>query len=183
MTKDYFSSEVCEQLARELVTEQAELLRHNVLVNEIKEKLYEGKKQLIRKLIQGKPFLINGKKRTALSVGFAELQDLLRVRVTFGEDPNDVKLPPKMTRREKDLFWEYTDYMLFFKDELDDWAGKEALVRSGALSMLKNHICVTFPEFWVIDFSNATTPGFFGQSGLEIHTKDGCYMLEDMVVY
>ena len=42
MAKDFFSSEVCELLARELVTEQAELLKHEVLVKEIKAKLIEG---------------------------------------------------------------------------------------------------------------------------------------------
>ena len=44
MAKDFFSSEVCELLARELVTEQAELLKHEVLVKEIKAKLIEGRR-------------------------------------------------------------------------------------------------------------------------------------------
>ena len=70
MAKDFFSKEVCEQLAHELVTEQAELLKHEALVKTMKEKLVEGKKQLIWSLIGRKTFLFEGKRMTALAIDF-----------------------------------------------------------------------------------------------------------------
>ena len=183
MAKDYFSSEVCEQLACDLVTEQAELLKHQALVNRLKERLVEGKSQLIRKLILGKSFMISGKKRTVLNLEFEETDGILKVWATIGLDPDEIKLPANMTRRETELFWCYKDYFQICYDDLDGQAGQEFLSLADKIHALKNHIHLKYTTEWLIDFSNATTPGFFGQSGLEIHTKDGYYMLEDLIVY
>lgn len=183
MAKDYFSSEVCEQLACDLVTEQAEFLKHQSNVKGIKERLVEGKSQLIRKLILGKSFMISGKKRTVLNLEFEETDGILKVWATICLDPEEINLPAKITRREKKLFWFYKDYLQFCYDDLDGQAGQEVLSLADELHALKNHIHLKYTTEWLIDFSNATTPGFFGQSGLEIHTKDGYSMLEDLIVY
>jgi hypothetical protein len=100
MKKDFFNCELCEQLARELVTEQAELLKHEVLVKEIKAKLVEGKQQLIRKLISCREFFLDGKNQLALYVSFDERWDDLRVSVTLGLDPDDPAVTAPLTKKE-----------------------------------------------------------------------------------
>ena len=180
MTNIFYSSQVCEQLARELVTEQAELLKHETLVKEIKAKLVEGKKQLIRKLIDGKTFLINGKKRTVLLVEFDEYQDNMRVELTMGLDPDEIDLPSSMTRKEKEFLMDYKDYLLIIHEDQSEWACIDALEIANELKSLKHGIYLSYGTVWEIDFSNATTPGFFEQSGLEVRDEGGCYMLEDL---
>ena len=50
------------------------------------------------------------------------------------------------------------------------------------LRSLKNGIHLTNESIWEIDFGNATTPGFFEQTGLEVYGADGHYMLEDLIL-
>ena len=176
----YFSSQVCEQLARELVTEQAEMLKHEALVKEIKAKLVEGKQQLIRKLIERKTFLLNGKKRTVLLVEFDEYQDNMRIEMTMGLDPKEIDLPTSMTRKEKELLRDYKDCLLFCYEDQSEWACIDALEIANELKSLKNGIYLSYVTIGEIDFSNATTPGFFEQSGLEVRDEGGYYMLEDL---
>ena len=61
MKCDYFNSEICKQLACDLVTEQAQLMKHEALANEIKAKIVEGKQKLIKKLILGKEIILDEK--------------------------------------------------------------------------------------------------------------------------
>lgn len=107
MRKDYFSSQVCEQLATDLVQEQVELMKHEVLVKEIKAKLIEGKQQLIKKLIFGKTFRLEGKKMTALEIHFNEKDGKLQVHLEMGLAPASEVTPCLLTRNEKQLLKEY----------------------------------------------------------------------------
>lgn len=182
MAKDFFSSEVCELLARELVTEQAELLKHEVLVKEIKAKLIEGKKQLIKKLIVGETFLIDGKKRTALDVAFEDNNEGIWVSFIFGLYPSEIIKPQDLTEKEKELLKEYCDYLLDFKDVLADWAGRDAIDCARKLWIHEHEMYLTTVEDFDIDLSNATTPGFFEQTGLMVYERDKCCMLEDLMV-
>ena len=180
MNKVFFSSQVCGRLACELVTKQAELLKHETLVKEIKAKLVEGKKQLIKKLIERKTFLLNGKKRTVLLVEFDEYQDNMRVELTMGLDPDEIDLPTNMTRKEKELLMDYKDYLLVIHEDQSEWACIDALEIANELKSLKNGIYLSYVTIGEIDFSKATTSGFFEQSGIEIRNEGGCYMLEDL---
>ena len=180
MKKDFFNCELCEQLARELVTEQAELLKHEVLVKEIKAKLVEGKQQLIRKLISCREFFLDGKNQLALYVSFDERWDDLRVSVTLGLDPDAPTLTAPLTKKERELFQEYRNMYLYCKESHDDSAGYYAIELAKDLEKLKSGIKLTYVTCWDIDFGKATTPGFFEQSGLVVHRKTGYYMLEDL---
>ena len=76
-----FSKEVYEQIAQNLVSEQAELLKHQTLVEEYKIILVEGKKQLIRKLVKGNKLYVDGKHVRVLEVKFSEEVNKLGVTV------------------------------------------------------------------------------------------------------
>lgn len=183
MAKDFFTSEVCERLARELVTEQAELLKHEVLVKEIQAKLIEGKKQLVKKLILGKTFLIDGKKKTALDVSIEDNKEGIWVYLTFGLYPSEIIYPQDMTEEERALLDEYCVYLFDFKDVLADYAGQDALNCARELYNHEHEIYLTNVEIYDINLCDATTPGFFEQSGLMVYERDRCSMLEDLMVY
>jgi hypothetical protein len=177
----YYSSQVCEQLACELVTEQAQLLKHETLVNELKEKIVEGKKQIIKKLILGKEFLLEGKRMIAIKISFFERMDDMEVTVTMGLEPDECIMPNSVTKREQRLIDLYKDSFYSCKECHDENSGSEASYWAHRLFRLKNHHLLTQCFWGRIDFANATTPGFFEQSGIVIHEEKGYYMLEDLV--
>ncbi len=178
----YFSNEVCEQLARELVTEQAELVKHETLVKEIKAKLVDGKMQLVKHLILGKEFYYDGKKRTALLVDFYNEQDALRLVITMGLE-TEGKVPSKgLTRKEKELVQDYKTNVYFLKEGYDDESGIYAIEAADELRWLKHGIHLTYCTYWVIDLLNATTPGFFEESSLYVKRPNGTFLLEDLIL-
>ena len=181
MVKNFvFNGQVCEQLACELVTEQAQLLKHETLVNELKAAIVEGKKQLIKNLILGREFLLEGKRMVAIEISFFERLDDMEVTVTMGLDPDECILQNPVTKREQKLIDLYKDSLYLCKEYQDEYTGSEASNLADRLLRLKNHHLLT-QRFWGrIDFANATTPGFFEQSIIVIHEENGYYMLEDL---
>lgn len=182
MNKNFFNNQVCEQLARELVTEQAELLKHETLVKEIKAKLVEGKRQLIKKLIEGKDIYLDGRKRTALLVSFEVEEDRMMVVVTMGLEADHFTVPRNLTKREKELVQDYKFFLDSCKGEFYEDDGVEAIEVADKLAELRNQIRLTYCTAWEIDFCNATTPDFFENSGLEVHRENGDYLLEDLII-
>ena len=181
MAKDYFSREVCEQLAHELVTEQAELKKHEALVKTMKEKIVEGKEQLINLLIGGKTFNSHGRKKTALDITYYEESDSLLVVVTFGLDPSNVGRCVRMTRKENALLKDYKELRLCCAFGYSDGDGIDAIRIARKLEMLKNHISLVYKVSWKIDLTRCCSKDFFEKSGLDAGIDGKDLMLEDMV--
>ena len=180
MAKDYFSKEVCERLAHELVTEQAELLKHEALVKTMKEKLVEGKKLLIRSLIGRKTFLIEGKWMTALAIDFYVEADSMVVYVTFGLDPADVVGGCLLTRKEERLLKDYSMQRKCCREPGYEDVDKDTLETAESLAFLKNGINLIRSYAWTVDFSNPSSKDFFAESSLVVLDEYGSIMLEDL---
>lgn len=182
MAKDlFFSRELCEQLAHELVTEQAELLKHEALVKTMKAKIVEGKEQLINLLIGGKTFDSYGKKKTALGITYYEESDSLIVVVTFGRDPKNVGRGVRLTRREKALLEDYDYLRRCCAFGFSDGEGIDAVRTARKLEALKNHIYLVYNSTWKIDLENPNNSEFFNKSGLKVGRDGKDLMLEDLV--
>lgn len=180
MAKDFFSKEVCEQLAHELVTEQAELLKHEALVKTMKEKLVEGKKQLIWSLIGRKTFLFEGKRMTALAIDFYVEADSMVVYVTFGLDAADVVGDRLLTRKEKCLLKEYNMQCKLCREPGYEDVEKEALETAETLAFLKNGINLLRYYAWTVDFSNPSSSNFFTESSMIVLDEYGTILLEEL---
>lgn len=182
MAKDlFFERQVCERLAHELVTEQAELLKHEAIVNTMKAKIVEGKEQLINSLIGGKTFKALRGKRTALEITYYEEPDSLMVVVTFGRDPNDVVKDVRLTRSEKALIEDYDDLRRCCAYGFSDGDGIDAIRIARKLEVLKHHIYLVYPCVWKIDLENPGNSDFFKRSGLDVEMDGKDLMLEDLV--
>ena len=180
MAKDYFSKEVCERLAHELVTEQAELLKHEALVKTMKEKLVEGKKLLIRSLIGRKTFLIEGKWMTALAIDFYVEADSMVVYVTFGLDAADVVGDRLLTRKEERLLKEYNMLRKCCREPGYEDVDKDTLEAAETLALLKNGINLLRYYTWTVDFSNPSSKNFFTESSLMVLDEYGTILLEHL---
>ena len=175
-----FSKDVCEQLARELVTEQAQLVKHEALVKTMKAKIVAGKQQLIKHLIGGKVIKLYGKKRTVLNITFYEEPDSMMVVVTCGLNPDDVTKGLSLTRSEKRLIEDYDFCRICCDDPFDEESGIDAIRTAEKIELLKNHICLLTEFSWTVDFSNPSSYGFFENSGLDFSDGGNTVMLEDL---
>jgi len=178
-----FSKEVYEQIAQNLVSEQAELLKHQTLVEEYKIILVEGKKQLIRKLVKGNKLYVDGKHVRVLEVKFSEEVNKLGVTVIAGLDPFREVLPNCLTKREKQLLDQYKIYFRYCNGR-DEKTLEYILEVVNKLSNLKNNIDLGTCYYWTIDMINATLPDFFSNSGLTTGRCGGpngrCLMFEEL---
>lgn len=177
---EFFSKQVYAQIAQDLVKEQAELLKHQSLVDEYKKILVEGKKQLIRKLIMGKRLYVDGKPVIVLEVKTYEEDNKLGVTVIAGLNPFKESIPCSLTKKENQLLEQYK--ILFrYCNSGDDKMLERAWEVVNQLSCLKNNIDLAMCGYWTIDMNNASQPDFFSKSGLKSGIYGGTSGMELMI--
>lgn len=179
-TEKQFSKQVFEQIAQDLVKEQAELLKHQTLVEEYKKILVEGKKEIIRKLVKGKRLYFDGKPVIVLEVQFDVEDNKLGVTVIVGLDPFKEKIPSSLTKSEKRLLEQYKVQFRFHEPGEDrflepTWEG------INKLSCLKNHFDLARCYYWTLDMNDAIQPDFFSRSGLNSGVYGGPSCKELMI--
>ena len=104
MNKEY-SLELCKQLACELVTEQAEVVKHQAIIETIKDAIVKKKQQVIEQRLLGKMTNILRYDHLVLDIDVEKQDESILVSVTFGLDPDEViKIYGPMTRNEKSEF-------------------------------------------------------------------------------
>ena len=180
METSNYSNSVCELLARQLATEQAEVLKHQAIVESIQKTIFDKKKEIIKRIVNNYYFYFEGKRYSALKLSFGECADTLIVSITFGEDPKEIDLEG-LTRREVELMKQYRkDY-----DQSDDYedkeAGNHAISVAGDLYWLKNRINLLRYETKSFHVDQAISPGFFEETGIKIRMRGGLRDLESFI--
>ena len=182
----FFTSQVCEQLARELVTEQAEMLKHQGIVDYIKRTIIEKKTEVIKKVVDGHRFRYQGTSIIVLDVSSFESETGIFVMMSFCKDANNLLCSPSKTKRERELLWEYQFAFEHCLSEHDKSWEHKLFGAAGRLKGLKNRIELTEHLFWEFNFDEACNPDFFKQSGIDIGSAPGVgckrIMLEDVVI-
>ena len=184
--KSIFSSEVCKQLACELVTEQAEVVKHQAIIETIKDAIVKKKQQVIEQRLLGKMTNILRYDHLVLDIDVEKQDESILVSVTFGLDPDEViKIYGPMTRNEKSEFEQYKLEYEHCRRKYDMDNAYEAIFAANRLRTLKNHICLTEDCQWHIDYSQATTACFYQNSGLYTSNYKGnsveTVLLEDLI--
>jgi hypothetical protein len=167
MDKVIFSTEVCEQLAQQLVTEQAEIVKREAIVEGLRKTLVEKKKSLIRDCVDGQMFKLDDKKYAVLHLRIDESEDELLVCVTFGECP-DLYLGKKkaLTKAEQDALAEYTKAFDICYGGLDKEAGDKACDVARRLVRMKHGLNFITCRWWTFYYEDFNRPGYFKSSGL-----------------
>ena len=187
MDKVIFSTEVCEQLVQQFMTEQAEIVKREAIVEGLRKKLVEKKKSLIRDCVDGQMFLFDGKKYVALDLIIEEgIGDFL-VCVTFGECP-DLYLGKKkaLTKAEQDALAEYAEAFDRCSRRLNKEAGDRAYDAAKRLARMKHGLKLIKNQLWMFYCEDLTRPGFFNSSGLtytSASNRDIKTPLEDLTCY
>lgn len=169
MKQECITREVCEQLAFQLVTEQATLVKQEAIVEGIIETLKEKKKEIIRKRLEGKLFKLDGSKVIAIAVDFHELKDGMWVKVCFAKEPESfLKDKANLTKKEQSLLSKYKILFSccrwFFKEK----ASKEIQNLAIELHQLKHGLLLIDWRSWSFRIEEFSSNTFFRNSGLYV---------------
>ena len=187
MDKVIFSTEVCEQLAQQLVTEQAEIVKREAIVEGLRKTLIEKKKSLIRDCVDGQMFKLDDKKYAVLHLRIDEREDELWVSVTFGECPDHYLDNKKgLTKAEQDALAEYTKAFDICYRGLNKEDGDRAYDVANRLARMKHGLNFITCRWWTFYYEDFNRPGYFKSSGLtytNASNRDIKTPLEDLTCY
>ena len=171
-----YCKSIIEHLAQQLVSEQVEVIKHQALVDTIKQAIKEKKLSIIHDLINDQIFYIDHKYYFVQEINAEDMSDGFEVAVTLVElDPSidDTNL----TKRERELLAEYKQVSLS-----GCWCGLFELSQS--LAVLKHGIKLVKRIYTRFYFDDASEPEFNEQSGIKVGCKGvngRSLLLEDLI--
>lgn len=184
MTKNFFSNKVYQLLIQQLATEQAEVVKHQAVVDGIKNRIFEAKKSLIMDKILDDAFLIDGKKVYAIEVQVDQKENEISVFVRFAVSPEyAIQEGIILTKREAELFAEYREAFEQYLHSVDGTIIERLINLAYSLIRLKNHVSLYDYQSWDFPYEDADQPDFFKRTGLTTGEYKGYttnqLMLED----
>ena len=175
------SKEVCEQLAQQLVKEQAELVKQDAVVNGLKDAIFRKKAEIIKDRIDGQFFQFD-RLMYPLSISISYGSYYMAVSICFGADPDEaIPIGVILTKREKELFESYKESFNKYLDWERTEDGMEAWRKILELKQLKNGLNLGMYKNWLIGLSDATEPGFFTRTGLTLGGYQGMSLIPTML--
>ena len=177
METSIYSNSVCELLAQQLATEQADVVKHQAIVESIQKTIFSKKKEIIKRIVDTYFFYFEGKRYSALDLSFGESDGKLIVSINFGIDPTEIDLEG-LTRRETELLKQYRKDFERSIDYEDKEACSHAISVARSVYWLKNRINLLRFETNSIHIDQAISPGFFEETGINIRTRGGLRDLE-----
>lgn len=185
MENSFISNQVCELLAHQMVEAQAEVLKHEAIVKNIRQTIVDKKAKIIKEFVFDKLFRIKDKEVIVTKVEARESDNGILVILKYAQNPDSAVKGLELTRKELQLFSDYREAFARFVDSFDkDWARKAEIAASN-LSLLKNGIKLTDLHFCSFSFSEARNPEFYEKTGVYVGYEYGVsvkrLMLEDVV--
>jgi len=169
MDKVFLSTEVCELLAQQLVSEQATLVKQEAIVENLIETLKEKKKSMIEKMLDGRFFKFDDSKVLAIAVKFLDWKDGMWVRACFAKTPES--FPDDMTnltKKEKSLLNQYQKLFKRCRWEFNEEASKEIQEVAQELSQLKHRLFLVEWRSWSFNIEDFSSSTFFRNSGMHV---------------
>ena len=170
METKYYSKELCEQLAQELLKEKAEMVKLEASVENLTKLIFEAKKEVIGRTVLYKWFKIWGKTFVLVAPKFEYSDGYINVSATFAAEPgNDGVNEECLTAEEAKV---YSDYKAAFKIRNTDNNSEKLIRAASRLSVMNKGINLIRHRSWVIGIDDCVNKGFFKESGLYVK-EDG----------
>ena len=181
MNEKNFPPKLCELLAQQLVEEQAELVKREAVVEQIKCSLREKKMEVIKRRLVGRVIRYNHRKFIVTEIERDDYDNGLFVMVRLGEIPNAYLERTDLTKREKELLLDYKEALKSCRWNLTPQRSERVRDAVEQIRPLKHGI--NLEEFFngCFNFEEFSQPGFFNHSGITVTTDTlrGCAFLED----
>lgn len=174
MAKVIYSNQVCGLLAQQLVEEQAEVVKHEAVVKEIKKAIISRKTEVVSNLVEGRVFNFDNKEVIVLKVDSFEVEAGFFIELTFGQLPASATLDVQLTKKESELMDQYAKALEHccrcFQNDWYSIASRAA----NALVDLKNGVKLIERSMYGFDFDDAIDPDFFKITGITVERFCGC---------
>ena len=174
MAKVIYSNQVCGLLAQQLVEEQAEVVKHEAVVREIKKAIIDKKMEVVSNLVEGRVFEFDNKEAIVFDVDSFEVKGGFFIELTFGQLPPSATLGLQLTKKESELMDQYAkalDHCCHcFQSDWYNIASRAA----NALADLKNGIRPIDRSMYGFNFDDAIDPDFFKKTGITVERFCGC---------
>jgi len=187
MEKTNLSSKACELLYEQIATAQAEILKNETLISQIKKAIYLSKKNMVEELIDGKVFKIDDRQYVALKFDTFQYDNGdMYFSIFFGLDPHQaVQINTKyLGREERKLLKQYTEFFDLCKKGCYI-NGYEAESVCRELYKQKHHFLLYRVTEWDVKLEKGQCKGFFNGPCLSVPVKqeDGVKQvpLEDLI--
>ncbi len=167
------STRVNEQLAQQLVTEQAEVVRHQAVVDGIKKAIMAKKRDVILKATQGKLLKWHDKPVIVLEVTMLDLGEKFEVTLTFALEPTMALLGHELTKGETHLVTLYQNYFDECKYGYDAGLTENVICFTDELAKLKHQIELIRKVSWNISYDDSLCSRFYTSTGLGIDIYEG----------
>lgn len=168
------SNSVCELLAQQLVTEQAEVVKHQGTVNIIKQAILDKKMEVVKRLVRGRMFKFEGKLVIVMKVDSYESENGFVITFTFAEEPVSATRFISLTKREKDLLNQYSEAFKYCRQGYDSYWEREVSRLGYDLGILKHRISLIEHCSQEFSFDEAKDPDFFRTTGILVNEFKGC---------
>ena len=174
MAKETNSSEVCMLLARQLIEEQAEVVKHQGVVNGISSAIFRKKAEIIwNRIKKRRMYRREGKKFMVTEVSLITQDNGMLATLAIAYEPVSLVVGRyNLSEREKELVVKYLDIFRKFKDDPDyDFSAESSHSVdisdiASKLQELENGIKLVDMIRQKIDFSDAVNPEFYNTSGI-----------------
>ena len=167
------NQKVCEKLAKDLISVEADIVKQNTVLEGIKRMIAEKKTDVIRGMLEGEELKFPSRKYMVFSVELGSQTmdgDEFVVHGFFATDPKWVEDSDfKLTAAEKKLFAVYKDaYENYF-----DYRDKDEIIRmkeaAAKMRTLKNELKLVLFKFWPFSFEDAVKGDFFEGTGVRVY--------------
>ena len=174
MSRVIYSNQVCGLLAQQLVEEQAEVVKHEAVVKEIKKAIISRKVEVVSNLVEGRVFDFDNKQTIVFDVDSYEVEGGFYIELTFGQIPTSAIWGVQLTKKESELMDQYAKALDHCSHCFQsDWY-KIASRTANALADLKNGIRLIERSTYGFNFDDAIDPDFFKKTGITVERFCGC---------
>lgn len=184
--KTSYSQNVCRELAEQLIKEQAEVQKHQALVENIKQTIIDMKMKLIMKFVKGKLFEIKGKKFAVMNISVVDIPNGVYAVANLAQEPMSAMEGVELNEKEAMLMADYKEVFDFYRFTPSDQWDIEITKPAIALGEQEHGLLLLDTIECEFDFSDAIEPEFYTKTGIYIdgYRATSCdkLMLEDVVV-
>ena len=180
MAKENYSNQVCELLAKQLVEEQAEVMKHEAVVDNIKQTIVDKKVAIIKGILLHRAVKLDGGVYY-LSEIYSHIDGTtFTIEIGLVISLSSISRNYTLSPREKVLVKEYEERFPYYISDLNNYH-EEIFGMMRKMVRMKNRINLSTGIHRTFRFDDATDPNFFKKTGIVMGSYDGISSREVMI--
>ncbi len=181
------SKGLCQQLAKDLVKEEAALLKHEAAIKNIKQLIVEKKKEVIKEYTDYCHYNVQGMESELvyfkLYTGYYN-DEYLFVEAYIAALPDSIPADIVMTHAEARLIEKYKEAFNVYHEDRTEENGRKIIELAYSLFRLKHKIDLIHKSRKTIEFDEIANTEFFDRTDIKIRDRYGYEVqIEDYKYY